>query len=56
MHEDDVERVCRQGTQAWQRLKKDKNWNDWLKVGEALIVGREWAQRIANTNRPQGKA
>jgi hypothetical protein len=56
MHEDDVERVCRQGTQAWQRLKKDKNWSDWIKVGEAHLVGREWAQRIATTNRPQGKA
>src|SRR6516165_2649552 len=56
MHEDAVERVCRQGTLAWQRLKKDKNWNDWIKVGEAHMVGRDWAQRIAGTNRPQGKA
>ena len=56
MHEDAVERVCRQGTLAWQRLKKDKNWTDWIKVGEAHMVGRDWAQRIAGTNRPQGKA
>ena len=56
MHEEDIERICRQGTQAWQRLKKDKNWNDWLKVGEAHLVGREWAMRVADTNRPQGKA
>jgi hypothetical protein len=56
MHESDVERVSRQGTQAWQRLKKDKSWLDWLKVGEAHVVGRDWAMRIASTNRPQGKA
>jgi hypothetical protein len=56
MHEEDVERVCRQGAEAWKRLKKDKNWNDWLKVGEAHTIGRDWAQRIAGTNRPWGKA
>jgi hypothetical protein len=56
MHEGDVERICRQGTQAWLRLKKDKNWTDWLAVGEAHAIGREWAMRMAGTNQPQGKA
>jgi hypothetical protein len=56
MHEDDRDRVSRQGTEAWRRLKREKNWNDWLKVGEALLVGRDWAQNQAQTNRPQGKA
>jgi hypothetical protein len=56
MREDERDRVARQGTQAWQRLKKEKSWIDWLKVGEALQVGREWAMNQAMTNRPEGKA
>jgi len=56
MREDELDRVCRQGTEAWRRLKRDKNWNDWLKVGEALQVGRERAMNQAMTNRPEGKA
>jgi hypothetical protein len=56
MREEERDRVARQGTEAWRRLKKEKNWNDWLKVGEALQVGREWAMNQAGTNQPQGKA
>jgi len=56
MREDDRERVSRLGTEAWKRLKKTKDYNDWLKVGEALIVGREWAMNQAQTNKPEGKA
>jgi hypothetical protein len=37
-------------------LKREKNWNDWLKVGEALQVGREWAMNQAGTNQAVGKA
>jgi hypothetical protein len=58
--EDESDRVCRQGTEAWKRLKKEKSWGDWIKVGEALRVGREWAMNQAGipagTNRkPEGK-
>jgi hypothetical protein len=55
MREDERNRVCRQGTQAWQRLKREKSWGDWLKVGEALLVGREWAMNQVGTNQPKGK-
>ena len=55
MREDERDRVARQGTQAWKRLKKEKSWTDWLKVGEALQVGREWAMNQAGTNKPEGK-
>ena len=55
MREDERDRVCRQGTEAWRRLKRDKNWLDWVKVGEALQIGREWAMNQAGTNRPEGK-
>jgi hypothetical protein len=56
MREDDRDRVSRLGTEAWKRLKKTKDYNDWLKVGEALTVGREWAMSQAQTNKPEGKA
>jgi hypothetical protein len=56
MREDERDRVARQGMQAWARLKKGKSWTDWLQVGEALQVGRDWAMNQAGTNRPEGKA
>jgi hypothetical protein len=55
MREDEFDRVSRQGAEAWRRLKKDKNWNDWLKVGETLVAWREWAMNQAGTNEPRGK-
>jgi hypothetical protein len=55
MH-DERDRVSRQGTEAWRRLKREKSWGDWLKVGEALEVGRDWAMNQATTNCPEGKA
>jgi hypothetical protein len=56
MREDDRERVSKSGASAWQRLKKVKDWHDWLKVGEALLVGREWAMNQASANQPVGAA
>jgi hypothetical protein len=56
MREDERERVERQATEAWKRLKREKSWNDWLKVGEGLQSGREWALHQAMTNQPIGKA
>jgi hypothetical protein len=54
MH-DERDRVSRQGTEAWRRLKREKSWGDWIKVGEALQVGRDWAMNQAQTNKPEGK-
>lgn len=55
MREDDRARVERQMTLAWQRLKKDESWSDWIEVGEGFLVGRDWAMQQAGTNRPEGK-
>jgi len=55
MH-DDRDRVSRLGTQAWLRVKREKSWHDWITIGEALQVGREWAMNQATTNKPEGKA
>jgi hypothetical protein len=55
MHEDERERACRQGAQAWKRLKGESSWHDWLKVGTALQIGREWAMQQSDASAPQGK-
>lgn len=55
MREEDSDRVSRQTTEAWRRLKKDRNWGDWIKVGEGLRLWRDEAMRAAGTNRPEGK-
>jgi hypothetical protein len=55
MREDERDRVGRLGSEAWKRLKKTKDYHDWIKVGEALLVGREWAMNQAETNKPEGK-
>jgi BMFP domain-containing protein YqiC len=55
MREEDRDRVARQGAAAWKRLKQAKNWNDWVQVGEALVIGREWAMHQSGKNEPEGK-
>jgi hypothetical protein len=56
MREDDSDRVSRQTTEAWKRLKKDRNWADWMVVGEGLVLWREEAMKQARTNAPMGRA
>jgi hypothetical protein len=50
------DRLGRLGTAAWNRLKQEKNWNDWMTVGDAMISGREFAMSQALTNKPEGSA
>jgi hypothetical protein len=52
----DVDRIGELGRAAWKRLKKNKTWDDWMAVGEALLCGRHVAMQAAETNRPEGKA
>ena len=55
MREDELDRVCRQGKEAWERLATDQSWTDWIAVGEALLIGRTQAMAEAETNVPAGK-
>jgi hypothetical protein len=55
MREDVCERRIRQGVAAWGRLRRDNNWHDWMCLGEALQIGRDWAMNQAGTNKPVGK-
>jgi hypothetical protein len=41
------------GRAAWQRLKHDQTFEDWLLVGQALEIGRGRARRRANA--PSGR-
>lgn len=50
------DRIVRLGRAAWQRLKKERSWQDWLATGELLALLRSEALTEAGTNRPEGKA
>jgi regulator of replication initiation timing len=52
---DESERIVRQATEAWVRLKKDKSWTDWIAVGEGMMIGRQQAMHEAGTNQPKGR-
>lgn len=49
-------KVGKAGRAAWQRLQKDKTFEDWLTFGRALVDGRRWAMHEAGANRPMGSA
>jgi hypothetical protein len=53
--EDD--RAGQDARRALDRLKDRNamNWADWMKVGEALKVGREWAMRSSGSRESNGK-
>lgn len=46
--------IIRRGVAALKRLDSDKNWLDWLQVGEAIVECRNVAMREAETNQPFG--
>jgi hypothetical protein len=50
-----VEHCVRVGQEAWTRLTNCQSWNDWLLVGEALLLGRSECMRTAHTNKPEGR-
>lgn len=45
------------GRDAWARVKANANrsWEDWMAIGEALLVGRAHAMNLAGKNEPRGK-
>jgi len=38
------------GREAWERLKKDLTWEDWMLAGIALTIGRTESLAQAHTN------
>jgi hypothetical protein len=56
-NESDRDRVIRNGRAALKRLQNDRNWTDWLAVGEAILIGREECKEacgLKDTNLPPG--
>lgn len=51
----ELDRIGRLGAAAWARLKRDTNWADWLKLGEARVAGRGYAMKASGKNAPEGK-
>jgi hypothetical protein len=43
------------GRAAWQRLKTGRDWQDWVAVGKALLVGRDEAMSEAKAKKPSGR-
>jgi hypothetical protein len=55
--ESDRDHVIRNGRAALKRLQNDRNWTDWLAVGEAILIGREACKEacgLKDTNLPPG--
>jgi hypothetical protein len=47
--------LIQRGREAFERLASGRTWDDWVAVGEALLVGRAAAMREARTNTPAGR-
>jgi hypothetical protein len=47
--------IIRRAQEAWSRLAGDRTWEDWLAVGDALLLGRSEAMRDAHSNEPKGR-
>ena len=50
----DPDEVVKSGTKAWERLKREVHWGDWMVVGQAMQIGRERAMKNAGTDKPEG--
>jgi hypothetical protein len=48
--------IIKRGQSALRRLDKDRNWEDWIQVGYAVVECRSVAMREAGANRPFGPA
>jgi hypothetical protein len=53
---EDRETRVRRGQEAWQRhiQKGDATWDDWMAIGDALLIGRQDAMVAAKTKQPIG--
>jgi hypothetical protein len=52
-HDIDAERrdrVCRLGSEAWERLQTEQDWSSYMAMGEAFLVGQQEAFEQSGTN------
>jgi hypothetical protein len=52
---DSTDQIIRLGQEAWARVRSDLNWQDWLAIGRAHVIGRARAEREAHVNEPKGQ-
>ena len=53
--EDNLEQnAVKHGRDAWERIKSDQTFEDWLLVGQALDIGRAWARQRSNATSGRG--
>jgi hypothetical protein len=50
------EEAIRRGQAAWDRLRGNSTFTDWIVVGAAHVLGRAAAMHEARTNKPQGRS
>lgn len=50
----DDESIIKAGCEAWQRTGRNAAFNDWIKIAEALAVGRAACMRLGGCNSPFG--
>jgi hypothetical protein len=53
--DNDIDRLGVAAYKALMRLKKCKDWGDWMIVADGLSAGRQLAMKSAGTNRPRGR-
>jgi hypothetical protein len=44
------DRVCRHGAEEWKRVKEERDWTSYMAIGEAFLIGRQWAFDLSGTN------
>jgi hypothetical protein len=51
-----TEDVVTEGRNAWERIRQSErlSWDDWIKVGRALLIGRSECMKLAGVNKPKG--
>jgi hypothetical protein len=58
LSQETVDQLSRAMEQAYRRIKRAESrlYGDWMVVGEGLLAGRRWAQQVAGSAEPRGRA
>jgi hypothetical protein len=53
---EEEQRFVLSAVKEWRAIKQGREFNGWMKIGAALMVGRRAVMVATGTNRPEGKA
>jgi hypothetical protein len=48
-------RIIKQGLDSWQGINQANSFENWKKIGAALLIGKRRALRITGANAPSGQ-